>query len=89
MKAVSLRIEGRVQGVMFRDSARMEARRLGVAGSIRNEPDGTVSAEAEGEDAAVDRFIEWCREGPPPAEVTGVAVTAVEPRGAADFRVTG
>ena len=89
MKAYSLRITGRVQGVMFRDSAREEALRLGVAGRIRNEPDGTVSAEAEGEDHAVDQFIEWCRKGPRMADVNRVETTPREPEGLNGFSVTG
>ncbi|MET0768935.1 MAG: acylphosphatase [Solirubrobacteraceae bacterium] len=47
---------GRVQGVWFRDSTRREAARLGVAGSARNLPDGTVEVVAEGEPGAVDRL---------------------------------
>ena len=35
-----------------------------IAGFARNDPDGTVAAFAQGEDAAVDDFIAWCRRGP-------------------------
>lgn len=64
-----VRVYGRVQGVFFRDSCRAEAERLGVAGWVRNEPDGTVLAHLEGEAAAVDALVAWCRSGPPHADV--------------------
>ena len=57
MKHLKISITGRVQGVFFRDSARMEANRLGVAGFARNEPDGSVYIEAEGEKDALDEFF--------------------------------
>ncbi len=63
-KRLTIRVFGRVQGVFFRASARDESRRLGVAGFARNEPDGSVSLEAEGEESAVERFVIWCHEGP-------------------------
>ena len=44
-----------------------------VTGTVRNEPDGSVAIEAEGPDERLDRFVEWCREGPPRANVESVA----------------
>ena len=87
MKAVSLRIRGRVQGVYFRGSAQEEAERLGIAGFARNDPDGSVAAFAQGEDAAVDDFIAWCRRGPSGARVTSVDVSEESPREMKSFRV--
>lgn len=87
MKAVSLRIRGRVQGVYYRGSAQDEAERLGIAGFAHNEPDGSVSAFAQGEDAAVDAFISWCRRGPSSAHVTSVDVREESPREMKSFRV--
>ena len=78
-------IHGRVQGVWFRASAEREAARLRVAGFARNERDGSVTVEAEGTAAAVAAMEAWCRIGPPRADVTGVDVTDVEPRGSATF----
>lgn len=68
-------MHGRVQGVGYRDAAVQAAYVNGVAGWVRNRADGTVEAFAQGEPAAVDRFIAWCRHGPPLARVTDVAVS--------------
>jgi len=78
-------VSGRVQGVFFRDSARQEAQRLGLAGSARNMRDGRVEVIAEGELDAVEQLIEWCRSGPSHADVTDVQVVEEEPRGAQGF----
>lgn len=66
------RITGRVQGVGFRYAALSEARRLGLAGWVRNRPDGSVEALACGDEPALTRFHDWLRSGPPGARVTRV-----------------
>jgi acylphosphatase len=71
---VSVRIKGRVQGVFFRQSAKEEAQRLGLAGHVCNLPNGDVEAVAEGTEAAVDHFVAWCHHGPPSARVDQVQV---------------
>jgi len=81
----SIRVHGLVQGVFFRASAREEAIRLGLAGFARNEPDGSVLIEVEGEEDALDAFVAWCRRGPPRARVERVDVSAGEIRGATGF----
>ena len=78
---------GRVQGVFFRDSARREAERLGVAGWIANNSDGTVEAVFEGDEGAVETMIEFCRKGPGRADVERVEVTDEEPEGLDGFSV--
>ncbi len=65
-------IEGRVQGVWFRESARREAVSLRVTGWVRNRPDRTVEALIEGPEHAVNRLVSWCRKGPPSAKVTSI-----------------
>jgi len=75
MKRIRLLIDGHVQGVSFRYHARLTAISLGVAGWVRNLPDGRVELVAEGEDDAVQALIDWCHEGPPAARVTTVQVS--------------
>jgi acylphosphatase len=72
-------ISGLVQGVSFRYYTRQEAQRHGVSGWVRNLPDDRVEAVFEGDKAAVQQMIEWCREGPPSADVENVQVTWEEP----------
>lgn len=85
--AVDIRVTGRVQGVSFRAYAERQAQRLGVTGWVRNEPDGSVAAHAEGEPAAVEAFVDWCREGPSYARVDGVEVTPAAVTRATSFRL--
>jgi acylphosphatase len=67
-------ISGRVQGVSFRASTAAEARRLGVAGWVRNRFDGSVELEVEGDPDLVAALLAWCEHGPPIARVSRVAV---------------
>ncbi|MFP4510617.1 MAG: acylphosphatase [Spirochaetota bacterium] len=79
MTAVRARIHGRVQGVGFRYSTRQKAEELGITGWVRNEFDGTVLVEAEGDDAAMSSFLSWLNDGPPPARVESVDVQKKAP----------
>ncbi len=72
---VRMVIEGRVQGVWFRDSTRREAESLGVAGWVKNRSDGAVEVVAEGAQDAVKKLISWCHHGPSYASVTRVHAT--------------
>jgi acylphosphatase len=78
-------ISGRVQGVGFRWSCRRMAEGEGLAGWCRNRPDGRVEACFEGDRAAVERAVAWCRTGPPAAIVTAVDVTPELPGGERGF----
>jgi acylphosphatase len=80
-------VRGDVQGVFFRDSTRREAEQLGVAGWVENRADGAVEALFEGSPGDVDALIEWCRSGPPRADVRDVEVSEEEPTGLDGFRV--
>ena len=72
MNRVHLVIHGRVQGVGFRYFVSGEARALGLRGTVRNRPDGTVEVEAEGGPEALARLVEAVRRGPPAARVERV-----------------
>jgi acylphosphatase len=80
-------ISGHVQGVFYRASACAEAQRLGLRGFVRNEDDGSVYAEAEGEVEALERFVAWCRRGPSRARVDRVKVVEGEAAGLGAFQV--
>ncbi len=71
---VRILVSGLVQGVAFRASTVDEARRLGVAGWVRNLPAGSVEIEAEGGRGPVEALVAWCRHGPPAARVEAVQV---------------
>jgi acylphosphatase len=77
MRRVRLAIRGRVQGVSYRASAMDAARRLGVSGWVRNQPDGSVLLEAQGPSDKIDLLIDWCHDGPPHARVDDVKVIDV------------
>lgn len=85
--AARARIIGRVQGVFFRAETRDTARRLGLAGWVRNLSDGSVEALFEGERREVESAVEWCGTGPPAARVVTVEVEWVEPSGLEGFEV--
>jgi acylphosphatase len=72
IRAFRLRITGRVQGVGFRWYARRAAGETGVAGRVRNLPDGSVEVLAAGDLARLAAFREQLREGPPGARVLAI-----------------
>jgi acylphosphatase len=80
-------VSGRVQGVWYRQSCRERAEAAGLAGWVRNRPDGTVEAVVEGSAAAVDDLLAWMRVGPAGAEVTNVDLEQQDPQGEAAFTV--
>jgi acylphosphatase len=69
---LNVRVSGKVQGVFFRASAKEQADQLGVKGFVRNEPNGNVYLEAEGDENQLKLFLEWCARGPKRAQVTQV-----------------
>jgi len=70
----TVRIRGKVQGVFFRYSAKLEANRLGLTGWIRNCEDGDVQTTVEGARERVAEFVDWCGVGPPGAIVSDLEV---------------
>ncbi|MBK8044752.1 MAG: acylphosphatase [Haliscomenobacter sp.] len=72
-----LHIQGKVQGVFYRKSAQNHALSLNLKGWVRNLPNGSVEAEVEGSLEDCQAMIQWCRQGPPLAEVRDVAVEEI------------
>ncbi|MDP2632856.1 MAG: acylphosphatase [Candidatus Curtissbacteria bacterium] len=71
---VSIRVYGDVQGVFFRRSAKDEADKLGVTGWVRNEADGSVVMMVVGDRKNLEKFVKWCKGGPPLSKVERVEV---------------
>lgn len=80
-------VGGRVQGVWFRESCKHMAEAAGVAGWIRNRPDGAVEAVFEGTDEAVATLVAWSHHGPGSAEVTNIEIHPEPPEGLQGFFV--
>ena len=80
-------VRGYVQGVFFRDTARRLAQQRNVAGWVSNRWDGAVEAVFEGDPEAVERLVEFCRQGPRGAQVESVEVTEEAPEGLRGFSV--
>ena len=68
-KHYNISVAGRVQGVFFRASTKTSADHLNIHGFVKNMPDGSVYIEAEGEEADLKQFVEWCSQGPKAAKV--------------------
>lgn len=73
-KRAHILVEGKVQGVFFRVTAKQVANSLGVKGWVKNRWDGKVELVVEGEEDAINRMIKWCHKGPPGAFVIRVEV---------------
>jgi len=67
-------VEGKVQGVYYRVSARKQARSLGLVGWVRNCPDGSVECVTEGERDKIEELAAWCRQGPAKSVVKEVTI---------------
>lgn len=87
MKAVKITVTGRVQGVFYRASAKDAAVQLMLKGFAQNQPDGSVYMEAEGEEQDLNRFIDWCRQGPPRAQVLNVVVEETDVKNFQRFEI--
>lgn len=74
-KHLNIKVFGRVQGIFFRATAKEQAENLGITGFARNESDGSVYIEVEGEKNKLDKLLKWCYLGPPMAQVEKVLVT--------------
>jgi acylphosphatase len=87
MKHYSIRIYGKVQNVGFRFYTINEAKQLNIKGYVKNEPDGTVYIEAEGEEVPLLEFISWCRKGPTWARVGHIEANESPVMNYKDFKI--
>jgi len=79
-------VSGRVQGVGFRWHTRAQAEALGLAGWVRNLPDGRVEAWIEGDEREIEAMLAWLARGPTAAHVRGIEAVVRAPEGHAGFR---
>ncbi len=87
MKALKIIISGRVQGVFFRASTKAVADQMGIKGLVKNQKDGTVYVEAEGDENIMNDFMEWCKYGPDDARVDDIDVEEIEVKNYRNFEV--
>jgi acylphosphatase len=87
LRRVHLVISGRVQNVFFRATLADYARELGLAGWVKNRPDGRVEAVLEGPAHDVERVVRWSHTGPPRARVDAIEATDEAPSGERGFSV--
>ncbi|EME42441.1 hypothetical protein DOTSEDRAFT_45971 [Dothistroma septosporum NZE10] len=71
-KRISFKVEGVVQGVNFRSWTEQKANGLNVTGWVKNAADGTVVGEAQGDQSALEKFVQHLNIGPQPAKVKKV-----------------
>jgi len=74
MKTIRLIIKGKVQGVFYRATAKDVAHLLGIKGWVKNLPDNNVEIMATAAEDVLQKFIGWCKQGPPKAKVEEVIV---------------
>jgi len=82
-----LKIQGKVQGVGFRQNAFILAQKLGVKGWVKNTTEGSVEIVVEGDPSSVALFVEWCHEGPGHAVVSSVTLLESREQESFEFSV--
>ena len=82
-----IRVSGKVQGVFFRKSTQKKALELGLTGWVKNEEDGTVLVEIEGDLPSILAMQSWLRLGPPNAVVENIDIITGEERAYEDFLI--
>ena len=88
-KHYNITVYGRVQGVLFRNAARIEAKKLELHGFVKNLDDGSIYIEIEGDEKLVGDFIAWCRKGPKHAEIDKIEIVPHPVKNFSDFRLMG
>ncbi|MGC4036369.1 MAG: acylphosphatase [Chitinophagaceae bacterium] len=74
-ETIRLIVEGKVQGVFYRQSTKEKAVEIGITGTVKNRPDGSVEIIATGNAEELKQFTNWCYQEPPRAIVTKVSST--------------
>ena len=87
MRTVEIEVFGKVQGVFFRASVLNEAKKLGLAGWVKNLPNGNVLIECQGEEALVDQLVDFCKSGPEHAVVSGLRVRMIQEKTYGSFSI--
>ncbi|MCY1519409.1 Acylphosphatase [compost metagenome] len=87
IKHLEITVTGKVQGVFFRASTKAVADQIGIRGRVKNQKDGSVYIEAEGDEASLVAFIDWCHEGPEKAKVEKVITREGEIKSYRNFEV--
>ena len=87
MKRLVIIVSGRVQGVFYRASTKDQAGLLGVNGFVRNEANGDIYIEAEGDEAQLEKLLTWCHKGPPRSIVQKIITLEKELIGFKNFEV--
>jgi acylphosphatase len=87
MKTIRLTIKGKVQGVFYRATAKDVADLLGIKGWVRNLPDNNVEITATATEETLQKFINWCKQGPSKARVDEVVIEELELQEFNNFKV--
>ena len=87
MKTIRLIIKGKVQGVFYRATAKDVADMLGIKGWVRNLPDDNVEITATATEEMLQKYIDWCKQGPPRARVNDLIVEELNLQQFKDFRI--
>jgi len=87
MKTIRIIVTGKVQGVYYRASAKNMADKLGITGWVKNLPDRNVEIHASASETSLGKFIAWCWQGPPGAEVKEVVTEVIPDERFTDFRI--
>ena len=87
MKHVKIIVKGKVQRIGFRFTTMQMAVKLGISGIIKNMENNQVYIEAEGEEIPLNNFIDWCRNGPPWAQINQITIEKGEPKNYTSFEI--
>jgi len=87
MKHLNIQVFGKVQAVGFRYHAQQKAEELGLYGFAKNEYDGSVYLEVEGEEKMLEKFVQWCKKGPNHSEISSLEINKDDFKNFSNFRI--